>query len=165
MSFNNYPVNTINDKGLVVKVVPRGDYSLPQTSDSQISNKNFYYLIDINLINNSNSKVSFMIYNCSYTECFIVNTTLAEICFNNCSKNVLTQIDLNPKQIYTVPLLLQVHNNNPISNVKVGFFAVSPSKRDCFLDELIRKRNGHREVIWSGNFNLQPGGGTIYEIE
>ena len=165
LSLFNCQIETHKDSGLAVKTVLKGDYNLPQFAGSHVNDSTYYFLVEVNLVNKNHSEIKFLTYSCSPIECFVLNTDSVQICFNNCNKNSLTLINLKPKGVYSLPIILQANSKNPTCHVKVGFILLDPDIKESYLDVLSKRRKSLKDVIWSESIFLHPGGGLIYEIK
>jgi hypothetical protein len=126
----------------------------------------FYYLVEIKLKNTTRSSVEFLSFSCTSEDFFVLNNDCVKTCHPNCSGNSITVINLKPKQIYTLSIILQAENEDAVCDLKIGFIYIETRIEPHFVyDELIKKRKNLENILWSDQIYLHPTVGIPYEIK
>ena len=161
VSFSEVSCQTAESK-LVLKAVFKGTYNLTK-GDSTI-----YFLVEVKLINNTDSICDFMAYNCAAGASILFNSDQVKICPNQCSMNYPTHIIINPNQEFIIPIVLQSKRDNSSLNgsLKIGYVLVPPSlfKATNFNELLFNMKKNNENVLWSDAIFLSNTGGDPYDI-
>jgi hypothetical protein len=127
---------------------------------------NIFFLIDVKLVNETDSTFSFLINDCSTTENVVVDTKDLIICINSCTRNGLRIIDLKPHQEFSVPVILKAKKEIDYK-IKIGFILLSPKDigADDFFLKLIYCVQNLKNVLWSNSFRIGLNYSFPYEIK
>lgn len=163
---DNYSLK--NETKFVVKAVLKGSYFLEENNDLNHPSRDniYYFLIDFNLINNTDDTVKFLTYSCSTFGNIVTDSKNIEICANNCASNSIMPVELGPKQILSVPVIFRTNTKNAVGSIKVGWILLSETTYNVsnLPKILARCRKSLENVIWSDSINLQGWGTRCYEI-
>jgi len=133
--------------------------------------RNFYYLVDLRLINNSNNECEFYTLICGSLVNIITDSRQISFLYHNCSADLASLIKLKPRQEYSVSAIL-VRNKylgtfNP--NVRFGFIISKPKKGAITNHEIVTRLKALREnpenAIWSDPVILTATNSYTYEIK
>ena len=159
-------LNSKKDIGIVLKAKCKSTYrNFHDNLDS-----NYYFLVDLDLINNSDSICQFITMSCTSLINIVSSSDQIEFLGHLCASNYYTTINLAPKQEYYLPVIiilrnkyLQVLNNQ----VKFGFILVKPKRYDPdFNTSIVREsRKNLQNVIWSDPITLPHTSFQPYEIK
>lgn len=144
---------------LVLKAILKGSYELTKNDSC------YYFLVDVQLCNNTDSLCSFVAYTCLTNINIITDSEQAFICPNQCASNFPTIIRIKPNQVFSIPIIIKVNKNSSIINnpIKIGLLLLQHRNFQEFIEILQKKREKHENVIWSDSFELQIAGGKPYE--
>lgn len=146
---------------LVLEAKLKGSYYLNQNDTCD------YFLVEVSLMNNTDSVCMFMAYNC-FTSLNVIVDRQVNVCPNHCASNYPIPFNIKPNQTFTVPIILQVGRKSTVLNnpIKIGFVLIQPMVIDgsSFRDELFNKRKNLENVLWSEPINLKIAGGQPYKI-
>lgn len=154
------------DQGLALKSILRGVYEKPENSLGNESK--FYFLVEVTLMNNLDSSLKFLTTTCATASNIVIDSKDFKPCVNNCNGNSITTITLNPKQKFSVFLILETNEKISSRQIKLGWILLtfkntgSPQNYYKVLD---RSRKKSENLIWSDPIELQNGGGYPYEIK
>jgi hypothetical protein len=93
------------------------------------NDSNYYYIVEVRLINNTNSRFEFFSMTCSSSINIISDCNAVNILNYACSHNVHTIIRLEPKQEYYLPIVLLVNMHKTqtcTSPIRLGFIVNQP---------------------------------------
>jgi hypothetical protein len=161
--------NNKKESALTVKAILRGDYNLLENKNCSPWNDSiFYFLIDVQLINNTNSSIEFLTYNCATAANIVVDSRNINTCFNNCLSNKLTLIELKPKQVFSLSVILSANKEKTKNLFKVGWVFLTEENTvwsNNFSSKLENCRKKLENVIWSDPINFQSSQVKPYEIK
>lgn len=151
-----------NTNNPVVKVILKGRYNISYRAGQDSLH---YYLVDIKIINNTDSTFKFLTYNCSIGGNFVVDKKEIILCAMNCDGNSRTVITLNPKQEFSLPGILMANRRYEHTPVRIGLIWLKPIPENFMnlASILDSRRKSFREVIWSDEFEISIDGHP-YEI-
>lgn len=166
VKFINSAPYYIQETKLVLKAVFRGGYSnFENDKDS-----NYYYLVDIHLINNTDSICEFITYSCSSLINILSDHKEYGYLFHNCASNYDTPVRLRPKQEFTLPVILFRNSHLYKSDDPVKFGFILLTRKYLFSQEesayvlLDRMRKRQENIIWSSPIILHTTSFHPYEI-
>jgi len=139
------------EQSLQLKTVFKGVYYyLEKDSANENCCKHIYYLVDVKIINNSDSVAEFIGYDCTTAENIVTDTKELQVCINSCPSNSQIVFKLMPKQEFSVPVIFKSPNSIDFK-VKIGFVILSPkniSWDDAFpaIEESVENLEN---VLWS----------------
>lgn len=153
--------NNLKESEVVLKSYLKSVYNLPRGNDSI-----YYLLVEVKIINNSNSKIEFLTMSCSTGENLVFDSGNVNDCINNCSGNSLAPITLNPKQEFSVLSILKTTKDIP-KYLKIGWVLVNDkdigSLRDFF--NILEESKGKLEnIIWGAPLELTYAGVCPFEV-
>lgn len=145
------------------------------TNYSNQNDRNYYYLVDVKLINNTNEECEFYTFTCGSLINIITDSKQVNFLYHNCSADLATLIKLNPRQEYSVDVILlrNKYMNGFNTNVKFGFIINKPKTKfgrkipttnHEILSELKLMREKQENVIWSDPVSLTATSFNPYEI-
>lgn len=141
-------------EGVGVKAVLKACYTLPPDDST------YYFLIEIKLINNSDTVFETVTYNCTTYINIIYDSKKLKLFKFPCSGNSPFTLKLKPKEEFSIPILLQAESDPAIflDPVKFGFIVLSPKSLDFFdvHNKLIEMRKKQENVIWSDQLYFEP---------
>jgi hypothetical protein len=156
-----------NEQNLNLKPVFKGIYYyLEKDSANEDCCKSIYFLVDVKIINYSDSIIEFIVYDCSIAENIVTDTKELHVCINSCTSNRKTIIKLMPNQEFSVPVIFKSKNEINFK-VKIGFVILSPkniNSDDVFLT-LKESVENLKNVLWSNPIYINLGCGQPYEIK
>jgi hypothetical protein len=149
--------------GVGVRAVVKAVYTLPPEE------KNSYFLVEVKLINNSDTLFETVTYNCITSSNILYDSKLLKIFKFPCSRNFPIVLRLKPKQEFSVLILLQTDSISSVflDPIKFGFIVLNPKKLDFFnVQERLREmRDKQENVIWSDPIYFDPTNGEPFEIK
>lgn len=116
-----------------------------------------FYSADIDLVNNTDSTISFWIMDCAWQWNFITNKSGIHLYFEGCDYNSTTirKIERNQKLTYNAVFVLS-DSLNVNNNFKLGFILIKekeiklvPGHKLGFDDLLKYKKKKKKDIIWS----------------
>jgi hypothetical protein len=145
------------------------------TNYSNPRDRNYYYLVDVKLINNTNKECEFYTLICGSLVNIITDSRQVSFLYHNCSVDLAVLIKLNPKQEYSVATILlrnkymNAFNHNVrfgfiISKPKTGFGKNIPITNHEIVSDLKLMREKQENVIWSDPVVLSAINFNPYEI-
>lgn len=145
---------------LALKAILRGSYELTKNDSC------YYFLVDAQLCNNTDSLCTFVAYTCLTNFNIITDSKQAFICPNQCASNFPTIFRIKANQVFSISIIIKVNKNSPIINspIKIGLILLQHRNFQEFIEVLQEKREKHENVIWSDSFDLQIAAGKPYEI-
>jgi hypothetical protein len=154
-------------------------YAVLKASYSNYINKNdrnYYYLVELRLINNSRSEIQFYTLTCSSLVNIITDSNDVSFLYHNCTTNIAVLVTLKPNQEYSLPVILIRNKYFKWYNPEIRFgFLLNKTKSGPFAknqkltnQEIISELNSLREkqenVIWSLPVALTATNYSPYEI-
>jgi hypothetical protein len=160
LSCNNHSQSNIkvtkNDKkesDLIFKVVQKGGY--------HSSDVNYYYFVDLKLVNNTDKRFDFITMTCASLINIVTDSKHLQFLIPNCSANHFTIIRLKPKQEYVLPAVLFQNSQSEFNtdNIRFGFILAQVDDFDrkgdkSPVDQLEEMRENKENVIWSESIDL-----------
>ncbi|MGA1977988.1 MAG: hypothetical protein ABSG89_09060 [Bacteroidales bacterium] len=127
--------------------------------------RHYYYLIDVKIINNSDSTIEFWATTCTTGATVVADTKELFNCINSCTKNGFKIIRLKPKQEFSLPVIFRSEKEIDFK-VKIGFIYLNPKNinASAYFDELFKCRRTLENVIWSVPIGIGLGYNQPYEI-
>jgi len=122
--------------------------------------KDTYYSINIDLVNNTDSIARFWIMSCSWQDNWIFNRNTVFFYIQGCDKNYPTIKQIEPGQKLTYNGIIQCKNNaklNKETDIRLGFVLIKEHdvlKISDFKDVLINKIKKQKDIIWSEPFKI-----------
>ena len=155
------------DSKLSIKAELKGTYhNLGNENNNTLEKNNIYYLVNVKVINTSDSPIEFLTYSCSTASGVVTDMTDLINCVNTCLSNSITIIELKPGQEFSVPVILKPKKRIG-KMIRMGFVFLSPKKVDA--DHVFQVFNKSIEtldnVIWSDPINISLGYGQPYDIK
>lgn len=152
------------EKKLVLKAIYKGIYFIPQDSTYD------YCLIDIKLINNTDTTCEFVAFNSLTSYNIATDSKYVEILGNICGSNYPVPFIIKPNQTFSIPVILQTKQNSPAigKEIKFGLVLLPLSKLAKITDfrfTIYMMKKSNENMIWTDPIILYPGGGDQYEIE
>jgi hypothetical protein len=138
------------------------------------NDKNYYYLVELKLINNAKSECEFYTLTCGGLVNVLTDSGQVSFLYDNCSTNFGVVVKLLPNQEYSIPTILFRNKNMEgfRSNVKFGFIIIKPKSgvlsktltSQEILDELKLMREKRENIIWAEPIVLTTTNCSPYEI-
>ena len=117
-----------NPKGLVFKATLKGWYYLPQNSRlDSINDSTDYFLVEVKLINIIDRPVQFLGFTCTSVGNVILDSQKVKTVVNNCVNNSLTMIELQPKQEYSLTIILEGKHEKKDISLRIGWIFIKPN--------------------------------------
>jgi hypothetical protein len=138
--------------------------------------RNYYYLVEIKLINNTNKESEFYTLTCGSLVNIITDSRQVSFLYHNCSAELGVLIKLKPKQEFCIDaiLLRNKYMANFNYNIRFGFILFHPKSRPLgtlipltnqeIISELKILREKQDDVIWSEPVVLTTANFNPYEI-
>jgi hypothetical protein len=153
------------------KLILKADLKATYTNFSNPRDRNFYYLIDLHLINNSNKECEFYTLICGSLVNIITDSRQVNFLYHNCSADLASLIKLKPGQEYSVSAILvrnkYISTFNP--SVRFGFIIsrpkAGPVTNHAIVTELKSLREKPESAIWSDPVILTATNSYTYEIK
>jgi hypothetical protein len=148
---------------LYLKATLKSAYTQISKCDSS-----YYLLINLQLINNTDSTCTFLASCCNLEFNFLVDSKLIKICSNNCSANFPIPYSLKPSQIFSIPILLQIRlkDSYGIKQFRTGQVMLNPNTSHLDFNERIRNmKKNSINIIWSNEIQLTVANNQQYSIE
>lgn len=154
-------VKTTENK-IFLEAIEKGNYSC-SNEDSTL-----YTLVEIRLVNNTDSECKFIANSCATGASFITNSEQVKICLNQCSINFPKLFILKPGQEFSIPVILQ------ISKYKSSYYDSIPLRigmvliphnlftGDNFHELLFKMKRNNDNILWCDLSNV---GGDPYEVK
>jgi hypothetical protein len=131
----------------------RGSCDIPFSCD-----RSEFYLVDVSLVNNSDSIIKFIAFTCTTYFNVLFNSEGLSMFRYKCAVNYPNIFTLNPKQKFTVPLILRdTSNMSSEKEIKFGFILseLKYFKKNIDPDVTLREMRERKEnVIWSQPIQL-----------
>lgn len=138
--------------------------------------RNYYYLVEIKLINNTNKESEFYTLTCGTLVNIITDSKQVSFLYHNCSADLGALIKLKPKQEFSIEVILlrNKYMANFNHNIRFGFILSKPKSRPFgtnipltnqeIISELKLMREKQENVIWSDPVVLTTTNFNPYEI-
>jgi hypothetical protein len=157
-----------SEPNLEFKAELKGSYKLPQIENA-FPNDNesiIYYMIEVKLINRSDSIINFITYSCSVIGNIALSSNDVKKCYNRCSGNSPMIIHLKPTQEFSMPIILQSTKSNSNSYINIGWiFLDAKILPDIDLKQTLSNPvNMIQNIIWCNSIYLDSSGGKPFEI-
>jgi len=149
----------IKEPGLVLKAILKGSYTLSKGDESH------YFLVDIDLCNNTDSTCSFVAYSCETNLSLVVDYKPVVICSNKCGGNFARLINVKANQTFSIPVILKVDSYNDVIDkpIKLGLVMLRCDDFSEVIKLILQKKERGEDIIWSSPFFLD-GYGQPYEL-
>lgn len=152
------------------KLILKADLVATYTNYENPRDRNYYYLVDIKLINNTNKECEFYTLICGSLVNIITDSDQVSFLYHNCSADLAATIELHPKQEYSVSaILVQSRNSNFNPGVKFGFIICKPRPGPVTNHDIVSKLKEMREkqenAIWSDPVILTTTNSYTYKIK
>jgi hypothetical protein len=152
-----------DDKGLSVSAKLIGMYKYEEGPCLDY----VHYLVEVNIINNSNVTQNFMTFDCTTAENVVTDSKDIINWVNNCARNIITEVNLEPKQVLSLPVVL-LTKKELNRNVKFGFIFLNryntASPSDFFL-KINKCMETFEHVIWSQPIMIDDRYSTHFSIK
>lgn len=166
VTINEFPKKHRKEEKLILKaelVASYANYSNPK-------DKNYYYLINVKLINQTNKDCNFYTLLCGSLINIVTDSRQINFLYHNCSVDLASLIKLQPEQIYSIDAILlrnkYVSTFNP--SVRFGFIISKPKSGSFTNNEIVsclkQMREKQENVIWSDPVILTMTNSMTYEI-
>ena len=143
---------------------------------SNPNDKNYYYLLELSLKNQTNTEYEFYTLSCGSLVNVVTDSKQLGFLFHNCSKNYGVLVKLKPQQEYNIPVIVlrNRYMQDFLHNVKFGFIfnerkstpfnKNTPLTNEEIISELQALREKQENVIWSDPVPLTATNFKQYEI-
>ncbi len=143
---------------------------------SNPNDKNYYYLLELSLKNQTNNEYEFYTLSCGSLVNIVTDSKQLGFLYHNCSKNYGVLVKLKPQQEYNIPVIVlrNRYMQGFIHNVKFGFIFYerkstpfnknTPLTNEEIISELQALREKQENVIWSDPVPLTATNFKQYEI-
>lgn len=153
------------------KLVVKANLVASYSNYSNPRDRNYYYLVDVKLINNTNKECEFYTLICGSLVNIITDSGQLSFLYHNCSSDLAALIKLHPKQEYSVAVILV--RNKYIKefnhNVRFGFIISKPKTgpitNHAIVSDLKSMREKQENAIWSAPVILTATNSNSYEIK
>lgn len=154
---NKNKIKNSGETGLVLKPVFKGRYDIAGSM----------FLVEVKIINKTNSTIKFLTYSCSTAANIIVDTKKIDICPNVCSRNLTVRIILNPNQEFRIPVILKTTVENSYNKIRIGWIMIEDNGYNSeHVDEfLLKNQEDSKNVLWSAPFTIEAVYGQPFEVE
>ncbi len=143
---------------------------------SNPNDKNYYYLLELSLKNQTNTEYEFYTLSCGSLVNVVTDSKQLGFLYHNCSKNYGVLVKLKPQQEYNIPVIVlrNRYMQGFLHNVKFGFIfnerkstpfnKNTPLTNEEIISELQALREKQENVIWSDPVPLTATNFKQYEI-
>lgn len=143
---------------------------------SNPNDKNYYYLLELSLKNQTNTDYEFYTLSCGSLVNVVTDSKQLGFLYHNCSKNYGVLVKLKPQQEYNIPVIVlrNRYMQGFIHNVNFGFILSerkstsfnknTPLTNEEIISELQTLREKQENVIWSDPVPLTATNFKQYEI-
>jgi hypothetical protein len=140
-------------------------YYLEKDSIEDPCGKHIFFLVEVKLINKTNSEISFLTYTCSTASNVVIDTKGLITCVNTCTGNSLIINKLEPNQEFKIPVILKSKSEIQKST-RIGFILLDPNNvsDNQFMSSLRESREKLENILWSEPINLKISYEKPYEI-
>lgn len=154
------------NQGIILKSTLRSTYEI--LGDKNGNEITYYFLIEVKLVNNSNSSLEFLTQMCTTGANIVIDSKDINLFVNNCSNNSITKITLNPKQEFSVIEKFYSKEKDLPDKIKIGWI-MFPTKKDFYSQNFYEVLNMYKKslenVIWSEPLELHYAGGKTFDIK
>jgi hypothetical protein len=173
---NNKKINNNNvnigkkETKLVLTATLKASYSNFINSND----RNYYYLVELKLINNTKSECEFYTLTCGGLVNVLTDSGQVNFLYDNCSTNFGVVVKLLPNQEYSIPAILfrNKYMEGFRSSVKFGFIIIKPKvsvlskslTNEEIFEELKIMRGKKENIIWADPIILTTTNCSPYEI-
>lgn len=169
---NDGPNFRKNENELVLKASLKACY----TNFNNPRDRNYYYLVETKLINNSNKEFEFYTLTCSSLVNIITDSNQVGFLYHICTSDLAALVTLKPKQVYSLDVILYRNRTLANFNPKIMFgFILYTQKKNSFgsnsaltnhqiISNLKLMREKQENVIWSDPIVLTATNFNSYEI-
>jgi hypothetical protein len=149
--------------GVGVKAILKAVYTLPPEE------KNSYFLVEVKLINNTDTLFETVTFNCTTYINILYDSKQLKLFKFPCSRNFPIVLRLKPKQEFSISILLQTESTSSVflDPVKFGFIVFNPKNFDIsnVHNRFMEMRDKQENVIWSDPIYFYPTNGELFEIK
>lgn len=151
-------------------LVLKADLIASYTNFSNQRDRNYYHLVDVKLINNTNKECEFYTLICGSLVNIVTDSKQVSFLYHNCTTDLAATIKLQPHQEYSVNAILVRSKYMSAFNprVRFGFIICKPQKGPVTNHEIVTELKAMREkqenVIWSSPVTLTATNSNSYEI-
>lgn len=143
---------------------------------SNPNDKNYYYLLELSLKNQTNNEYEFYTLSCGSLVNIVTDSKQLGFLYHNCSKNYGVLVKLKPQQEYNIPVIVlrNRYMQGFLHNVKFGFIfnerkstpfnKNTPLTNEEIISELQALREKQENIIWSDPVPLTATNFKQYEI-
>lgn len=143
---------------------------------SNPNDKNYYYLVELSLYNNTDTEYEFYTLSCGSLVNVLTDSKQLGFLYHNCSKDYGVLAKLKPRQEYVIPViaLRNRYMQGFLHNVRFGFIFYerkstpfnkkTPLTNEEIISELQTLREKQENVIWSEPVPLTATNYKQYEI-
>lgn len=128
----------------------------------------YYLLMDVRLINKTDSTCTFLASECTTSFIFLANTNLLNFNANSCSANSEVPISIKPSQEFSIPILLSIKEKdcNVLKKFKLGMVLLHPHTfHQEFPSIILNMKKNKSNIIWSSDISLNIINNQQYKIE
>jgi hypothetical protein len=136
------------------KVIVNVNVGPKQKENETLNDRNLYYPINIDILNNSDSTIHFWLMKCSWEDNFISNSKNILLLDHECDGNFPIRKTISANGKLQLDWMLRSLSNSP-SPGKLGFVIVrdySPLQDGNFFEIVALKASDNNNVIWSNEF-------------
>jgi hypothetical protein len=168
--------NNVNIGNKESKLVLTASLKASYSNFVNSNDKNYYYLVELKLINNTKTECEFYTLTCGGLVNVLTDSRQVNFLYDNCSTNFGVVVKLLPNQEYSIPVILLRNKSMQgfRSSVKFGFIINKPkssvlSKNSSLtnqeiFDELKLMREKQENIIWADPIILTTTNCSPYEI-
>lgn len=150
-----------NNSEPILRITFRAVYNLPK-NNLDINDSLLYFLIDLDIINESDKSCDFITYNCASGANVVIDSKYFKVCANNCGSNSIQPIRLKQNGKLTLPIILVGNRYDLDRNFTLGWIVTT--NYDNFKKATEEGRIDLVDVIWSKPIQLHISGGQIFTI-
>jgi hypothetical protein len=128
---------------------------------------NYYFLVEVNLLNNSDSSYSFVAFRCGTNNSVYIESEQIEICQSNCSSSNGTLISIKPHQSFSMPIILKAKQKcSAVNNfIRLGVILLPPKGYESVGETLFKMKRSKRNILWGNSFILSDADCQPYDIK
>lgn len=142
-------------KTIVLEATIQGIYNFPISHNAH--KPPYYYLLGLNITNNSDEIVDFLTFTCTPMNNVITDSKEYKICSPICPGNSIVPITLKPEQKFSISILLETYLVNLYDSIKIGWIYLNYENTkdgDDFFMKLDQAHVNHCNVIWSKEISI-----------
>lgn len=144
-----------------LRITLRGVYNLHENK-LDVNDSLLYFLIDLDIINESDKSCDFITYNCASGANVVIDSKNLKVCANNCGSNSIQPIRLKQNGKFTLSIILVGNRYDTDRNFTLGW--ITTMNYDNFKKATEEGRMDLVDVIWSKPIQLHISGGQIFTI-